>query len=364
MIVEIDALDTLFFRDGKPFTMGDETWADATFPPYPSVIYGALRSAYFADHIDIFHKLNQEGKLDSEDDPTKKLKIRNLLIKINDGCYFPAPFDCVKDKDTNENRLSILHLQSSKGIVSSYPALDKLLVYPDVDKKIENVTGAVLNDVYFRDYLCSTSEELPYLKINDYIIDEPKIGIGISNVTHTSETGKLYRINMKRLKSRNGAKTSIVVDFDGLNIDNNSFVKLGGEGKATYLRRYDTNIDIVPPKFEQNEKQFKMILTTPAIFTNGWLPEWIDKKTLEGDYNGLQLKLLAAAIGKPVNIGGFDMKAKRPKAMYRAVPAGSVYYFEIAEGDINEVVAIFHQRSISDVYPEKGFGVSYIGCAR
>ena len=49
MIIQIDPLDTLFFRNGKPFTMGEETWADAVFPPYPSVVYGALRSAYFSN---------------------------------------------------------------------------------------------------------------------------------------------------------------------------------------------------------------------------------------------------------------------------------------------------------------------------
>ena len=32
MIIEMNPLDTLFFRDGKPFSMGDETWADAIRP--------------------------------------------------------------------------------------------------------------------------------------------------------------------------------------------------------------------------------------------------------------------------------------------------------------------------------------------
>ncbi|HEC25711.1 MAG TPA: hypothetical protein ENI54_06865, partial [bacterium] len=64
MIVEIDALDTLFFRDGKPFTMAENRWADTVFPPFPSVIYGALRSAYFANHIE------ELGKAKTDDDPT------------------------------------------------------------------------------------------------------------------------------------------------------------------------------------------------------------------------------------------------------------------------------------------------------
>lgn len=43
----MEAFDTLFFRDGKPFSMGDDVWANGVFPPYPSTLYGALRASYF-----------------------------------------------------------------------------------------------------------------------------------------------------------------------------------------------------------------------------------------------------------------------------------------------------------------------------
>jgi len=86
-----------------------------------------------------------------------------------------------------------------------------------------------------------------------------------------------------------------------------------------------------------------------------------DKETLTGKYSGLKLRLLTASIGKPLNIGGFDMKERKPKPMYKAVPAGSVYYFEITEGDIQKVFEIFNQKAISDLYPEQGFGMAYVG---
>jgi CRISPR type III-B/RAMP module-associated protein Cmr3 len=44
MWYEIIPNDTLFFRDGRPFSMGTETWATSIFPPYPSTVYGAIRS--------------------------------------------------------------------------------------------------------------------------------------------------------------------------------------------------------------------------------------------------------------------------------------------------------------------------------
>ena len=47
MHISIKPFDCLFVRDGKPFSMGDEVWASGIFPPPPSVVYGALRTAWF-----------------------------------------------------------------------------------------------------------------------------------------------------------------------------------------------------------------------------------------------------------------------------------------------------------------------------
>lgn len=73
--IEIQALDTLFFRDGKPFDMGDDNWAEGIFPPPPSVIYGALRSAYFAEHPENMALAN------TDNDPTKEIRINQIFIR-------------------------------------------------------------------------------------------------------------------------------------------------------------------------------------------------------------------------------------------------------------------------------------------
>lgn len=80
MLIDIKPLDTLFFRDGKPFSMGDNDWADGIFPPHPSVFYGALRSAYIGKNIDCIGKISNKS---DPDDPTQKLKILNIFKKKN-----------------------------------------------------------------------------------------------------------------------------------------------------------------------------------------------------------------------------------------------------------------------------------------
>jgi CRISPR-associated protein Cmr3 len=48
--------------------------------------------------------------------------------------------------------------------------------------------------------------------------------------------------------------------------------------------------------------------------------------------------------------------------MYKAVPAGSVYYFKVLNGvNSNKIKEVFHLKNISDVNPEEGFGLNFIG---
>lgn len=347
MIIKLDPLDTLFFRDGKPFTMGEDTWADGIFPPSPSVIYGALRSAYFSNHI------KELKKATKEDDPTKDLRIVGVYLSDKDNTYLPLPNDCVKKKDDKESRVSVLSMNELTGKKSSCPTQ-----YTLKGEKVENVERGLININLLKEYLeCTKNSFSPILKMADRVLSEPKIGIGIDNKTGTSEEGKLYRVGMNRLDN-----LSLLIDFEGLDLPESGMMKLGGESKAVSYKELKPE-EFKPVKFSVDNsrldgKRFKLYLSTPAIFKKGWLPEWMDEKTLTGTYKGLELKLLTASIGKPILIGGFDMKARKPKPMHKAVPAGSVYYFE---GDFKKAFEIFNRTAISDFNSEQGFGIAYVG---
>lgn len=366
MIIEINPLDTLFFRDGKPFSMGEETWADAIFPPSPSVIYGALRSAYFAENIEEFQQLKRDNKLDIKgEDKTTNLQINGIYLKIGEDSYLPVPLDLVKEKNDNDNNVFMLHLGDfpSYVITNVNDKIENIISHTELE--IENVKDGLIRLSAFEKYLNlqNDNKKISIHLLSDYILSEPKVGIARSSHTHSTELGKLYRVDMKRLENKSNDKLSIVVEYENLDIPEKSLLKLGGEGKAASYKKYDEHIKINFPEFDEKEKQFKLVLTTPAIFENGWLPKWIDKDSVEGEYNGLKLKLLTAAIGKPVHIGGFDMKKRMPKPMYKAVPAGSVYYFKLQNGTMNEVKNQFHNQNISDTYSKQGFGHCYVGKA-
>lgn len=355
MIIKIDALDTLFFRDGKPFTMGEDTWTNGIFPPFPSVIYGALRSSYFSHH------LNELKKANNEDDPTRHLKIKGFYILADTTVYLPLPNDCVRKKGSKDDSGSVLtmHELKLKDIKSSCPA--QYALKSEKKEEVENVDGGLININSLKEYLkCAKGSFSSILKVADRVLPEPKIGIGISKETGTSEEGKLYRVDMRRLKD-----IGLLVDFEfeGFDLPEKGMMKmmkLGGEGKAVSYKQFEP-VDFSIDNFKFDENKFKLYLSTAAIFKNGWLPEWINEQTLIGKCKGLKLKLLTASIGKPVHIGGFDMKARKPKPMCKAVPAGSVYYFEIIKGDIQKAFEIFNQSAISEFYQEQGFGIAYVG---
>jgi CRISPR/Cas system CMR-associated protein Cmr3 (group 5 of RAMP superfamily) len=93
--LQIEAFDTFFFRDGRPFTMGADTTATGPFPPSPQVVYGAIRSAMAA----------QEGmKQEDIDRLTKSVKMVDFGLFTHGSRYYPAPLDILLPKSDPKNQ--------------------------------------------------------------------------------------------------------------------------------------------------------------------------------------------------------------------------------------------------------------------
>jgi CRISPR-associated protein Cmr3 len=355
MLLEITPLDTLFFRDGKPFSWGEETWAEGIFPPYPSTLYGALRTLWFAANI------KELKKAKAPDDPTKNIKINGIFIKRHRILYFPIPMDFVKKKKNKENKIFLLSFLKNYEFFTNLNVNFQFLSTTKVDE-IETPSG-LLSFSVLKQYLLGkiNKDEVAFLSNEKFYKVEPKIGIARNRVTHTvdSEEGKLYRVNMIRFKR----DVSLIIDVEtnGINLPERGLKKLGGEGRGVFFKRIEEEKrKILKEEIKEELKdkihkssRFKLYLLTPAIFENGYLPKEI--------YGGLKLKLVGCICGKPVCVGGFDVKHKKPKTMYRAVPAGSVYFFSLEKGEPEEVLEKFHYKHISDYKKEEGFGLSLIG---
>lgn len=352
MELTIQPLDTLFFRDGKPFARGDETWADSTFPPNPSVIYGAMRTALATVEGREIPFREVPLKLDD-----KTFSLNGIYFRKDGNNYLPLPLDLVEYRSESSDikagemhKAHLLNLAPLKSILPKSKSFVKYLLSPN--ELAENIVGGLISETQLSKYLKGGNSEFDNIyKIADFIVSEPKVGIGRSNLTRTAEEGLLYRVDTKRL---NGVEIRLIVNTVGYSKDdlNGTIVHFGGETKLVGLKKVGKDtLDIDNPNLKKG--QFKIYLSTPAIFLkNGWKPD-LEKF-------GIKANMVAACVGKPVSIGGYDLVNNKPKPMLKAVPAGSVYYYE-SDDSPKVIMEKIHAKSVSDYLPEQGFGIAYIG---
>ncbi len=355
MFIKITPSDTLFFRTGRPYKGGEETWADVIFPPSPSTLYGAIRSFLIFERgsLEDFYQGRYKEDLGTPDEKGSLKTNGPFLYK--DEIFLKTPLDLVLVED---EELKPLKFSEKPPLFISNYKLDRILIWQK-DEDVDNPEGW-LSLSEFCNYLKNEEESYLFLRNEDFFNYEHKIGIRRDRRTLTSEDGYLYRIPLIRMHKSAG----LVVDVNGIkDFPEKGVIQLGGESKgASFKKIYDPFKELKEMNFDFRDDLFKLYIATPAIFEKGWLPKWIDESNLEGSYNnGIRLKLLGCAIGRPVYIGGWDIAGGRPKPMRKAVPQGSVYYFKILNGDKDKIKETFHFKNISDINPEEGFGLSIIG---
>jgi len=356
MFIELNAMDTLFFGSGRPYNMGSDSWTNSIFPPLPSVFYGALRSCWFSYNQEMLCKAN------SSEDPTLNLKIHSIYIKIGDDLYYPAPADCIALRSEKAQLAYILKVRK-KTTPSCFP-LNHMLAW-DSEEQVESMEGMLFDNISVKQYLAGANNRFPFEKMTDFVLSEVKIGIARSRRTHAAQEHMLYRIDLRRLAPgdhRDNRTVSLVVKYEGLDLPETGIMRIGGEGKAVSYKHIPLSLEYNPSLFVP---YFKIYFVTPAVFEQGWLPRWLSKngQNYEGVFQGLRLRLITAAVGKMLPVGGFDIKHRRSKPMRRAIPAGSVYYFEMLSGQPEQAIAAFHNKNITDYdeYNQQGFGFTMIG---
>jgi CRISPR-associated protein Cmr3 len=366
MWYKIKPFDTLFFRDGRPFTMGAETWANPIFPPYPSTVYGAIRTWLIFERGSL--KEFKEGKFKEElGTPSEKgnLKIKGPFICLNDNLYFPVPFDLLQKKGAPKSGKNNLFytdcINRPEVFISDYP-LESILVNKNDFELKECDEFLTINSL--KDYLMGYEKQLRFREKKEIFSYERKTGIKRNRKTLSSEESHLYRISMIRFKK----EAFFYIEIEGLNsYPCEGKVQLGADWKIVKIEKTEEDLlkGLREIDFQLNNKIFKIYFATPAIFKKGWIPDWINETTFEGNYEGIKLKLIACSIGKYKLIGGWNLANKRPKPMYKAVPSGSVYYFKILDDTSAErIKEVFHFKNISDINPEEGFGLSLVGEVR
>jgi CRISPR-associated protein Cmr3 len=368
MKIFIEPNDVLMFRDGKPFSGGDDHYARGSFPPSPATFYGAIRSKILSDKFpqyehysrgyipdDIKNEIGTPSSIGT-------LSITNFLlarrIAGNIEPVFSVPKDIVKIKAQEERFILKPEAQLANHIKSNSPIHALIPLWLKNEMPVEEVSGFISLETMNKYLEGSVPSKL--IDNDDLFTKEERVGIGKDRIRKTASTGLLYSVEYFRLKTDVG----FIVELNGVkSLPKEGLLRLGGDHRsAIYKEITFQNLENIKVKqMVDTSKRFKLILLTPAIFNNGWIPSWIDSKNGEGNINGVSLKIVSAAVGKPAHIGGFDFVKEMPKDMKKAVPAGGVYYFEIKQGSIDEIFDLFWMKSISDEKRQEGFGITIIG---
>jgi len=336
----LEPMDVWLFRDGKSFDAGSDHRAVSIFPPYPTVIQGAVRSHHLVvKNVDL-RDADAITQLVGTAEDYRQLRIRGpfLAEKTSSGeieRYFPVPADVVYENGQVQS-LNPCHIPD--GVIASNVTPD-LLILNGQSTKAD--IGKWLSESHL--HKCLKGEKVRPIPDRNLFVRESRFGIGLDDSTHTVEEGKLYEVEFIRTKPGVGLSVE-VQGYDGW--PDAGIMRIGGEGRGAFFAQVnDVSWSHLPNPLPT---LFKIYFATPTYFKEGWRPsEW--DRFFDGS-----VELKAAAVNRYESVGGYDWAQNAHKPARRFVPAGSVYYFE-SKGRASLKSGLV-QNAITDYGAEIGFG--------
>ena len=344
----IEPVDVLYLRGNRLFGEGGEH-AEALMPPWPSLFAGALRSRILVDRGVNLASFAQKGEADDDvirilGTPKSPGPFRiahvSLARRINGGVewFMPVPSDVVIfDRGTSGSnpkleihRLAALDLTAIRPVVISNPGPRAPLLRAAGPGKPEP------------GYLISMHGWLAYLQGKDLSAEQfihhsklwkndRRLGIALNFHSRTAAEGRIYTTDAVAMCKDCGFLVG-VQNSGGL-LPANGLIRLGGDGRGASMEKISSES---LPEYLPHGPIFRMILMTPGVFADGWIPPGLIREN--GDfclsYRGFKARLVASAVSRYEVASGWDIAAQKPKPALRLTPAGSVYWFERLGGDI------------------------------
>ena len=314
----LEPVDSLFFRDARPF---EPTTHASSRLPVPQTLAGAIRTLLLERHGVDFGRLSERMKNGAsfaealaEFGPAAAgvadLKVRGPWFTLCDEVLVPVPASLKKGKNGESlRRLDPLKIPPP-GWQPQAP--DMLPLWRHGRESVEAADG-FLKPSGLRRFLegdTPESDELvPHNRIYDF---DDRTGIHVDSSRNTAAEGFIYAISLLTLKPSAGLYAEVSGPAAALPPLGTEpvLMKLGGEGRHVVIRAAERGANWPSVQPEVSKGQL-VLLTTPAWF-NGWKPSGIEP--------------MAAAVGPYQPVSGWDLAKRGPKLNRFMVPAGSVYF--------------------------------------
>lgn len=350
--LRIEAIDTLFFRDGRPFVASSRAESGL---PTPQTLAGALRTwflkQYDCDFELLGHSLREgvsfaEALSDQDSQPLSaiaEIKFKGPWLahlqshKLIPLLPVPAALRQVK------NSIEIVRLSPKRELPGwSAPVSGLWPMWLNTRQQLEGLTGYLsLNGLktFLEGDIPSIKD---YFRSPDLYVFEERTGIGISSEKASSEDGLIYAVNLLRLKAGVGFYAELELpDSLAAQLPSGSWVlPFGGEGRRVIVSQ---TAELVSwPEVQPQAQQLQtLVLISPALVeSQGQLEKWQPK---------------AVALQPWQAVSGWDLALNGPKPLRWALPAGSVLYFDssttfptLSTGEASELGWGTYLKGVSD----------------
>lgn len=397
VFLSITPHDPIIARDGRPFGIGQGIRMRSLDWPYPSVVAGSLRT--------MLGKMNGGSFDENAVEDLKAIQIFGPLPLIQDQIYLPAPKDILVNDIGNKCQayaIRPVNMKEDEGCDLPEGVLPAMLpesVREDFKpakipafwssemmiKWLINANGrsfdAPPEENKYHNCLETSTRKKDQVKkgVGDFI-DHPKkesrTHVRVDPSRGASEENMLFEtigLDLSLKGQKDGVQIAVKVESNkefgdqAANID--QFHPLGGERRLAHWiaivsqRGWSCPAELTGAL--AGKQRIRMVLTTPAIFSNGWKPRWLNVGTPPEAPEGLKLKLISACIDrwKPISGWSLEKGSRGPKAIRRLVPAGSVYFFDVLSGDAGDLAKELWMRPVSDEDQDRrdGFGLAVWG---
>jgi CRISPR-associated protein Cmr3 len=371
----IQPRDPLIFRDGKPFNATPGARAQSLPFPYPSTLAGGVRTRAGRD---------ASGKFDSQQiDSLLHQSIRGpLLVALDESgklveWLFPAPADSLiveADDKLQGQRYWVRPVDLPAGAATNLEPGLPVSVNPVVKQKPHAKAPRFWNWETMQAWLEHPNDaalvDLSKIGITG-LTPEGRVHVRIDAEAGTASEGFLFQTsglefstmpqvgNQKALSKFQQYALAVEADADlepGVDF-------LGGERRVVHWTRSSETLPACPNTIRKaiaGQKHCRLLLATPAVFAQGYLPKRVCHNT-----PGLKVAIVAAAVPRYRAVSGWDAQLGTQKASRRLTPAGSVYFLSL-EGDepaIEQFMDGVWMNTVSDDEQERrdGFGLALLG---
>lgn len=387
-IAKLSPIDVLFFRGAKAME-----YLVHSLLPSPLTIYGCIGNAI----LNFVPAHGCSKKFRNPGDEHKILGKWNADLNLNDctihsmgpvwqkedELYWPVPAHLFEAKEANPVLVGPVKSENTSHDLSSEFQQLSLLDAPPQEEEYEQASGGWVKNDSLENILCGTADKVHLEAEKNLFTREIRNGHEINPSTLTVKESMLYAIEVLDVRHRyenihlvvwiqDTTKGTTLKELENFKTIN----RIGGNGYRAQIQiSHDAPPIPCPVTAEDicnDSKRFLLYFATPLIFKNGknaWLPEkeWAFEKSV-----GKPCQLSGAALKKYEIASGFQVGTKSsksmdgiPRSLYRQVPAGSVYFFEAPEWELDDfkklISEVHGKKSQSEVYPASGFGMPLVG---